>query len=151
MEETFEDSLNGANFWRQFRCFSALYWISINIGLSVGLTTLQSEALVNGGDQVQMTDDQVVWFTSMFSLVAMVGQLLGGLTSNRLGRRVGAMLVCPLFSAGYLCYWSAPTSTVLYIGRLCHGLACGMQHTAVASYLRYNHEHMKHKLTSVIY
>lgn len=143
MEESFEDSLNGANFWRQFRCFSALYWISINIGISVGLTTLQSEALVSGADLVQLTEDQVVWFTSMFSLVAMVGQLLGGLTSNRFGRRMGGMLVCPLYSAGYLCYWAASSSTVLYIGRLCHGLACGMQHTAVASYLRYDYQQSK--------
>ena len=130
-----EAALDNANRWRQLRCVSGMFWISINIGLSVGLTTVQCEAMVAGKDRVSMTQDQVVWFANIFSILAMVGQLLGGVISNKYGRRLGAMLTCPLYLGGHLCYWLAPNTAVMYAGRVLHGLACGIQHTAVASYI----------------
>ena len=130
-----EASLDNASRWRQLRCVSGMFWISINIGLSVGLTTVQCESMVAGKDIVNMTQGQVVWFANIFSILAMVGQLLGGLVSNRYGRRVGAMVTCPLFLGGQLCYWLGQDIGVLYVGRVLHGLACGIQHTAVASYI----------------
>ena len=36
----------------------------------------------------------------------------------------------------WLCYWLWESVTGLFIGRLMFGLACGIQHTAVASYIR---------------
>ena len=34
---------------------------------------------------------------------AVCGHLLGGLLADRLGRRGGALAVCPVFMAGFLC------------------------------------------------
>ena len=68
--------------------------------------------------------------------MAIAGHLMGGLVSNTWGRRTGALAVCPLFVLGWLCYWLWESVTGLFIGRLMFGLACGMQHTAVASYIR---------------
>ena len=68
--------------------------------------------------------------------MAIAGHLLGGLVSNKYGRRAGALAVCPLFTMGWLCYWLWSSVTGLFMGRLMFGLACGMQHTAVASYIR---------------
>ena len=60
MDKSIESVLNRSSKWRQFKCLSALYWISISIGISVGITTVQCQSLVTPGDDVvQMTDDQV--------------------------------------------------------------------------------------------
>ena len=48
------------------RSVVALYWISINIGLPIGLTAVQCEMLVTGHDPVQLSGDQVVWFANLF-------------------------------------------------------------------------------------
>ena len=48
------------------RSVIALYWISINIGLPIGLTAVQCEVLVTGQDPVQLSGDQVVWFANLF-------------------------------------------------------------------------------------
>ena len=48
------------------RSVVALYWISINIGLPIGLTAVQCEVLVTGQDTVQLSSDQVVWFANIF-------------------------------------------------------------------------------------
>ena len=48
------------------RSVVALYWISINIGLPIGLTAVQCEVLVTGQDPVQLSGDQVVWFANLF-------------------------------------------------------------------------------------
>ena len=48
------------------RSVIALYWISINIGLPIGLTAVQCEVLVSGQDTVQLSGDQVVWFANLF-------------------------------------------------------------------------------------
>ena len=77
-----------------------------------------------------------MWFASVFSLVAMFGQWIGGIASARFGRKVGAMLVCPLYTAGHLCFWQGSSTTVLFLGRVIHGLACGIQHTSISSYIR---------------
>ena len=50
---------------------------------------------------------------------------------------MGALAVCPVFSLGYLLTWLTPSVTGLFLGRLAFGLACGIQHTAVSSYLRW--------------
>ena len=48
------------------RSVVALYWVSINIGLPIGLTAVQCEVLVTGQDPVQLSGDQVVWFANLF-------------------------------------------------------------------------------------
>jgi len=129
-----EDALNKANIWRQIQCFSGLYWISFSIGIAVGVTTVICESLVSGEDGIFMSESQVVWFASMFSIVQYGGMLLGGDISSRFGRKVGALVSCPLFTAGHLCYWLGQSSLTLFIGRAFHGLVVGLQHTSVASY-----------------
>ena len=51
------------------------------------------------------------------------------------GRRLGVMVTCPLFCSGYLCFWLAKNTEIMFLGRIFTGAACGLQHTAVSSYL----------------
>ena len=74
---SFETDLNNASKLIQLRSFSGMFWISINIGLSVGLTTVQCESMVSGHDVVSMTQSQVVWFANIFSVSSTVGMLSG--------------------------------------------------------------------------
>ena len=102
METTIEENLENASKWRQLRCFVAFHWINLSVGLNIGLTTVQCEALSNGEDPMQLSKDQVTWLASVGFISAILGHLVGGLVSNKLGRKTGALLVSPLFTLGFL-------------------------------------------------
>ena len=103
--------------------------------LLAGLTAVQCDSIISGGDVVSMSPSQVVWLASLFSISVIGGQISGGLVSAHLGRKVGVLLVCPLFTSGFLCAGLGRTTAVLYLSKVLHGLACGMQHTSIASYI----------------
>ena len=44
-------------------------------------------------------------------------------------------MVCPIFLTGFLCGGLAKSLAVIYLSKALHGIACGLQHTSVASYL----------------
>ena len=100
-----------------------------------GLTAVQCDSIISGGDVVVMSPAQVVWLASIFSISVIGGQISGGLVSAHLGRRIGSLLVCPLFTSGFLCGGLGQSQTVLYLSKALHGVACGMQHTSIASYI----------------
>ena len=103
--------------------------------LRPGLTAVQCDSILSGGDLVVMSAGQVIWLASIFSISVIGGQISGGLVSAHLGRRLGSLLVCPLFTSGFLCGALGETRAVLYLSKVLHGLACGMQHTCIASYI----------------
>ena len=103
--------------------------------LCPGLTAVQCDSLISGGDVVLMSPGQVVWLASIFSISVIAGQVTGGLVSAHLGRKIGCLLVCPLFTSGFLCGGLGKSMTVLYLSKALHGVACGMQHTSIASYI----------------
>ena len=88
MEKSYEDSLNKSNTLLQFRScnfnfelcdaidtprsVAGLYWISINIGVPIGLTAVQCEVLVTGRDPVQLSSAQVVWFANLFRDISQI-------------------------------------------------------------------------------
>ena len=100
-----------------------------------GLTAVQCDSIISGGDVVVMSPGQVVWLASIFSISVIGGQISGGLTSAHLGRKIGSLLVCPLFTSGFLCGGLGQSMALLYLSKVLHALACGMQHTSIASYI----------------
>ena len=134
METNINHNLDNSNKWRQAQCFVAFHWINLSVGLNLGLGTVQYDAFTNGQDPLQLSEDEVTWVASIGFISAILGHLLGGVVSNKLGRKTGALICCPIFCAGFLFNGVGPTLTLLLVGKILHGLANGMQHTACASY-----------------
>lgn len=72
--------------------------------------------------------------TSWVTLGALVGALIAGVTSDRIGRRPTVILAGVLFIGGAIVEAAAPGSAVLVVGRLIVGFAVGIASVAAPLY-----------------
>lgn len=73
--------------------------------------------------------------TSILTLGAAVGALLGGILSDRYGRKPAVLLTDLLFLGGTLIMASANAVSTLVVGRVVIGLGAGLTCTVVPVYL----------------
>ncbi|XP_068737627.1 solute carrier family 2, facilitated glucose transporter member 8-like isoform X1 [Montipora capricornis] len=84
---------------------------------------------------IRLTSQQASWFSSLVTVGAMFGSLIGGWTIDYLGRK-GTVIACVLpFELGWLLIAFGKNHAMLYAGRIICGLACGMVSLSVPVYI----------------
>ncbi|XP_074608114.1 solute carrier family 2, facilitated glucose transporter member 8-like [Acropora palmata] len=84
---------------------------------------------------LRFNSEEASWFSSLVTLGAMFGSVIGGWTIDHFGRK-GAIMACTVpFELGYLLIAFARNHEMLYAGRVISGVASGMVSLAVPVYI----------------
>uniref|UniRef100_G3MRD8 Major facilitator superfamily (MFS) profile domain-containing protein n=1 Tax=Amblyomma maculatum TaxID=34609 RepID=G3MRD8_AMBMU len=108
------------------------YMASISFGFSV---TYSSPALPDIRKTVDFSTSDSGWFGSLVTLGAVVGGLAGGQLVNLIGRRATLFTAAGWFMAGWLCIIFAPSTALLFVGRVLTGIGVGITALTVAVFI----------------
>ncbi|KAH9366658.1 hypothetical protein HPB48_019194 [Haemaphysalis longicornis] len=115
---------------RYFMSTLANAWMAaVCAGATLGYTSPAAQSIAAAsGDKAEALHPLSTspWFTSLLPLGAMLGALLGGPSSQYLGRRQTLLLSALCFMAGYSCIMTARSAEFTLIGRFVTGLATGI-------------------------
>lgn len=80
---------------------------------------------------LRLTKEQASWFSSLITLGAMFGSIIGGWAIDYFGRKSTIMMCSLPFELGWFLIAFAKNHEMLYAGRVISGVACGMITVAV--------------------
>ena len=120
--------------WREFVAILGFFWVALCIGLGLGLPAVQIPSIIEKEDKIEMTHSEVSWFSCLSLATCIPGNLIGGFVASQWGRKIGGILVCPFFFAGFLLSAYATNVHGLFAGMASIGFAVGLQHSPCATY-----------------
>jgi len=81
------------------------------------------------------TLEESSWYGSLTPIGSLVGALLGGLLTHRLGRKLSTMITCIPLAFGWLSIVGASSIGWLYLGRILTGVGNGMSSLVTSVYV----------------
>uniref|UniRef100_A0A0P4W055 Putative facilitated trehalose transporter tret1-like protein n=1 Tax=Rhodnius neglectus TaxID=72488 RepID=A0A0P4W055_9HEMI len=104
-------------------------------GMTLGFTAVALPYMLQPNDLFHVDSDQASWIASIAAIITPLGCLTSGPIIDRFGRKTGLLLInIPAF-LGWLCIAIKPSLTLIYIGRLLTGFACGFSSTPATVYI----------------
>uniref|UniRef100_A0A023F846 Putative transporter major facilitator superfamily n=2 Tax=Triatoma infestans TaxID=30076 RepID=A0A023F846_TRIIF len=98
-------------------------------GMTLGFTAVALPYMLKPNDWFHINSDQASWIASIAAIITPLGCLTSGPIIDRFGRRTGLLILnLPAF-IGWICIAIKPSLTLIYIGRLLTGFACGISST----------------------
>ncbi|XP_050034317.1 facilitated trehalose transporter Tret1-like isoform X1 [Dermacentor andersoni] len=117
---------------RLYLTVATAYMASISFGYSC---TYSSPALPDIRKSIEFSASDSRWFGSLVTLGAVFGGLAGGQLLNLIGRRGALFAAAAWFMAGWLCIMFAPSTALLFVGRVLTGIAVGITALTVAVFI----------------
>lgn len=122
----------------QFLATSAKNLILLGYGMTLGFPTITIPAITAGSnstDVLQLTKEQISWFSSINLICVPVGCLVSGWVTQPLGRKRAMQIVNLPFIAAWLMFYFATTLEELYAALVITGLAGGLMEAPVLTYV----------------
>ncbi|KAL1416294.1 hypothetical protein MTO96_006325 [Rhipicephalus appendiculatus] len=117
---------------RLFLTVATTYMASMSFGFAC---TYSSPALPDIRKSIEFSSSDSGWFGSLVTLGAVFGGLAGGQLVNLIGRRGSLFVAAAWFMAGWLCIMFAPSTALLFVGRVLTGIAMGITALTVAVFI----------------
>ncbi|KAK7869520.1 hypothetical protein R5R35_002295 [Gryllus longicercus] len=117
---------------------SAKNLILLGYGMTLGFPTITIPAISAGsdsGDVLQLTKDQISWFSSINLICVPVGCLASGPLTQPIGRKRSMQFINLPFIAAWLVFHFASSLTELYLALVLVGLAGGLMEAPVLTYV----------------
>lgn len=108
------------------------YMASVSFGFAC---TYSSPALPDIRKTIDFSASDSGWFGSLVTLGAVFGGLAGGQLVNLIGRRGTLWAAAAWFIAGWLCLIFAPSTALLFVGRVLTGVAMGIVALTVSVFI----------------
>lgn len=114
---------------------AALGPVSFGFCLGYSSSALLDLQSTDAPSAVRLSDDQASWFSSLVTIGAIFGSVIGGWVIDKLGRK-GTIMFCTIpFVLGWLLICFAQSVAMLYSGRIITGLGCGTISLTVPVYI----------------
>ncbi|XP_074607589.1 solute carrier family 2, facilitated glucose transporter member 8-like [Acropora palmata] len=114
---------------------AALGPLSFEYSLTYSSSTVLDLEVSGEIPSLRLTKEQASWFSSLITLGAMFGSIIGGWAIDYFGRK-GTIMLCSLpFELGWFLIAFAKNHEMLYAGRVISGVACGIITVAVPVYI----------------
>ncbi|KAL3196713.1 hypothetical protein MRX96_045114 [Rhipicephalus microplus] len=117
---------------RLYLTAATAYMASMSFGFAC---TYSSPALPDIRKSIPFSSSDSGWFGSLVTLGAVFGGLAGGQLVNLVGRRGSLFAAAAWFMAGWLCIVFAPSTALLFAGRVLTGIAMGITALTVAVFI----------------
>lgn len=102
------------------------YLNTLSFGFVIGFTSPMLSKMEAEGEPFHNDPDAATWFTSIATIGAMMGSLVGASIVDKLGRRKSILVTCIPYLIGWLFIGMGHNSTVLSYGRFLTGMGIGM-------------------------
>uniref|UniRef100_H2Z9B4 Major facilitator superfamily (MFS) profile domain-containing protein n=1 Tax=Ciona savignyi TaxID=51511 RepID=H2Z9B4_CIOSA len=108
---------------------------SFNVGYALGFSSPATRDFHVYEKELSVTIEESSWFGSMLVLSAIGGSILGGIFTDRFGRKIVILLMLLTYTGGWVAIGVAKSLVPLFIGRFLTGFALGTTLVVVPAYL----------------
>jgi len=122
--------LDTRNKWHEIAICLATYFAPISAGFAIGYSGCTIADLKNA----ILSDQQASWFASIINIGAAFGAILGGLVSDKYGRKMALLLLSLPLAIGFVLL-TVPMPYVMISSRFISGLGVGMVCVCVPTYI----------------
>ncbi|OXA41671.1 facilitated trehalose transporter Tret1 [Folsomia candida] len=104
-------------------------------GNIMGFSSVTIPSLLSTTSEIKTTAEDMSWMASMVTLGCILGTVIGGLTSDAIGRKKTILLSSIIYSLGWIVIGQAQEVADLLVGRMLTGIASGFYGVSVQVYI----------------
>lgn len=133
-EEEVQNKQYDVNIVKQFLACMPAYMMGLAVGANAGFSAVTIPQLQDSGG-FELSDEEVSWFASLPSFAMIPTCVIGGVLGQHVGRKLGLVLVGPMFFVSFVCQAAAGDVGLLQFGRVLGGLSAGLVSSPASTYV----------------